>query len=154
MAQVTVTSLEELQGLVGQTVGPTDWREVTQELINTFAEVSGDHQWIHLDVDRAREESPYGTTIAHGNFTLSAIDGLRGQLFAMPLVKMAVNYGWDKVRFPAPVPTGSRIRTTGEMVSLDEIGAGWWQAVTRFTVEVEGTEKPACVADSVGRLLV
>ncbi len=154
MAQVTVTSLEELQALVGKTVGPSRWRDITQQLVDTFAEVSGDHQWIHVDVERAKAESPYGTTIAHGNLTLATIDGVRDDLFAFPVVKLGVNYGWDRVRFPAPVPTGSRIRATAETVSLDEVGGGWWQIVSRFTVEVEGNEKPACVADSVGRFLL
>jgi acyl dehydratase len=154
VAQVTVSSLDELRDLVGVPVGPSGWREVTQELVDTFAEVSGDHQWIHVDVERARTESPFGTTIAHGNLTLSAIDGFRDALFAFPVVKLGVNYGWDRVRFPAPVPTGSRIRASAETVQLTEVGGGWWQVVTRFTVEVEGSEKPACVADSVGRFLI
>jgi acyl dehydratase len=154
MPEVTISTLDELRDLVGVTVGPSAWREITQELVDTFAEVSGDDQWIHCDVERARAESPFGTTIAHGNLTLSAIDGLRKALFAYPLARMGVNYGWDKVRFPAPVPTGARIRATGELLSIDEVGGGWWHIVTRFTVEVEGADKPACVADSVGRLLV
>jgi acyl dehydratase len=154
MAKVTVSTLEELRELVGTPVGPSAWREISQDLVDTFATVSGDHQWIHVDVERARAESPFGTTIAHGNLTLSAIDGFRYELFAFPVVKLGVNYGWDRVRFPAPVPTGSRIRATAETTSLDEIGDGWWQVVTRFTVEVEGADKPACVADSVGRFLL
>jgi acyl dehydratase len=151
---ITVNGIEELKGLAGQTVGPSDWREVTQEDIDRFAELSRDHQWIHVDIERARRESPFGTTVAHGNLTLSLIDGFRPSLLESTGFKLGVNYGWNKVRFPAPVPAGTRVRATGEVISVDEVGNGWWQVVTRFTVEVEGSEKPACVGDSVGRALV
>jgi acyl dehydratase len=153
MAIVTASGIDELKALIGQEVGPGEWREVTQELINTFAEVSGDDQWIHVDVDRAKNESPFGTTIAHGNLTLSMIDGFRLGLIKSEGFALGVNYGWNKVRFPAPVPVRSRVRAKAEVVSVDEAGGGWWQIVTRFTVEVEGNEKPACVAESVGRAL-
>jgi acyl dehydratase len=154
MTLVTVTSIDELRALVGTTIGPSGWREVTQEDVDAFAAVSGDHQWIHVDVERAKAESPFGGTIAHGNLTLSMIDGFRGELMRSSGFKLGVNYGWNKVRFPAPVPTGSRIRVTVEVASVNEVGAGWWQVVQRFTVEVDGVAKPACVADSVGRVLV
>jgi acyl dehydratase len=150
---VTVSGIEELKGLVGQTIGPSDWHEVTQDLINQFADISRDHQWIHVDVERAKTESPFGTTVAHGNLTLSMIDGFRQSLMESSGFRMGVNYGWNKVRFPAPVPSGSRIRAGIEVLSVDEIGAGWHQVVQRWTVEVEGSEKPACVAESVSRLL-
>jgi acyl dehydratase len=153
MALVTANGIDELKALIGQEVGPSDWRDVTQELINTFAEVSGDDQWIHVDVERAKTESPFGTTIAHGNLTLSLIDGLRLGLIKSEGFALGVNYGWNKVRFPAPVPAGSRVRAKAEVVSVDEVGGNWWQIVTRFTIEVEGNEKPACVAESVGRAL-
>ena len=104
MAPLTVNGIEELQGLVGKTIGPSDWREVTQEMIDTFAELSGDDQWIHVDVERAKKESPFGTTVAHGNLTLSMIDGFRRDLLESGGFKLGVNYGWNKVRFPAPVP--------------------------------------------------
>jgi acyl dehydratase len=149
----TVNGIEELKGLVGQTIGPSDWREVTQELIDQFAEVSGDDQWIHVDTERAKTESPFGTTVAHGNLTLSMIDGFRSGLMESSGFKMGVNYGWNKVRFPAPVPAGSRIRASIETLSVDELGGGWYQIAQKWTVEVEGNEKPACVAESVGRLL-
>ena len=154
MAPLTVSGIEELQELVGKTIGPSDWREVTQEMINTFAEISGDDQWIHVDVERAKKESPFGTTVAHGNLTLSMIDGIRRDVLQSGGFKLGVNYGWNKVRFPAPVPAGSRIRASAEVVSVDDVGGGWWQVVQRWTVEVEGNEKPCCVADSVGRALV
>src|SRR5881275_821134 len=153
MALVTANGIDELKALIGQEVGPSEWREVTQELINTFAEVSGDDQWIHVDVERAKTESPFGTTIAHGNLTLSTIDGLRRGLIESTGFKLGVNYGWNKVRFPAPVPVGSRLRARAEVVSVDDVGGGWYQVVTRFTVEAEGGDKPVCVAESVGRAL-
>jgi acyl dehydratase len=153
MAQVTINGIEEARAMVGKTVGPSAWREVTQADIDDFARLSGDDQWIHVDVERAQRESPFGTTIAHGNLTLSLIDGMRRALVTTTGFKLGVNYGWNKVRFPAPVPAGSRVRATAEIVSLDEVGDGWYQQVTRFTVEVEGGVKPCCVADSVGRVL-
>ena len=153
MATVQVQGIEGLKELLGKQIGPSEWREVTQEDINTFADLSGDHQWIHVDVERAKNESPFGTTVAHGNLTLSMIDGMRLELLNSSGFKLGVNYGWNKVRFPAPVPSGARIRATAEVVEIDDVGGGWWQIVTRFTVEVEGNDKPACVADSVGRAL-
>jgi len=154
MATVEIDGLEGARALVGQTVGPTAWREVTQDDIDLFARLSGDDQWIHVDVERAKSESPFGQTIAHGNLTLSLIDGFRKQLFSVTGVKLGVNYGWNKVRFPAPVPAGSRVRASAELVSVEELDGGWFQQVTRFTLEVEGSEKPCCVADSVGRALL
>jgi acyl dehydratase len=153
MATVQIQGIEGLKALQGETIGPSEWREVTQEDVNTYADLSGDHQWIHVDVERAKTESPFGTTIAHGNLTLSLIEGQRLELFESTGFKLGVNYGWNKVRFPAPVPAGSRIRTTAEVVEVEEVGGGWFQVVTRFKVEVEGNDKPACVADSVGRAL-
>jgi acyl dehydratase len=150
---IEVQGVEGLQELIGKQVGPSEWREVSQEKIDEFAELSGDDQWIHVDVERAMTESPFGTTVAHGNLTLSMIDGFRRDLIASTGFKLGVNYGWNKVRLPAPVPSGSRIRATAEVVEVEDVGGGWWQIVTRFTVEVEGSEKPACVADSVGRAL-
>jgi acyl dehydratase len=154
MAIVEIKDIEEAKALVGQTAGPCEWREVSQAAIDDFARLSGDDQWIHVDVERAKTESPYGVTIAHGNLTLSMIDGMRLELVSMSGAKMGVNYGWNRVRFPAPVPAGSRIRSTIEFVSVDEIGDGWYQQTTRFKVEVEGNEKPCCVAEHVGRVLV
>ncbi len=154
MALVRINGIEEAKALVGQTVGPCEWREVTQADIDDFARLSGDDQWIHVDVERAERESPFGTTIAHGNLTLSMIDGMRLALVESSGYRLGVNYGWNKVRFPAPVPAGSRIRASIEFLSVDEVGDGWYQQLTRFTVEVEGTEKPCCVAQHVGRVLV
>jgi acyl dehydratase len=153
MAALTLDGIDALRELIGREVGPTGWREITQADIDAFADLIDDHQWIHTDPERAARESPYGTAVAHGNLTLSMIDGLRSQLIEHRGVVMGINYGWNKVRFPAPVPAGSRIRATAEVVSVDELGDGWWQVVTRIRVAVEGSEKPACVADAVGRLL-
>ena len=153
MAVAEVKGVEGLKELVGRTIGPGEWREVTQEDIDTFARLSGDDQWIHVDVERARRESPFGTTVAHGNLTLSLIDGLRKELIQSSGFKLGVNYGWNKVRFPAPVPAGSRVRARAEVLELEEVGGGWYQVVTRFTLELEGSDKPCCVADSVGRAL-
>ena len=153
MATVQVEGIEGLKSLLGEQIGPSEWREVTQEDINAFADLSGDHQWIHTDVERAKNESPFGTTVAHGNLTLSMIDGMRLELLSSSGFKLGVNYGWNRVRFPAPVPAGSRIRATAEVTEVEDVGGGWWQVLTRFTVEVEGSDKPACVADSVGRAL-
>ena len=150
---ITVNGIEELRALVGRQIGPSDWREVTQDLIDRFADVSGDHQWIHVDPERARGESPFGTTVAHGNLTLSMIDGFRSGVLESTGFKMGVNDGWNKVRFPAPVPAGARIRASVETVSVDDLGGGWFQVAQKWTVEVEGSEKPACVAESVGRVL-
>jgi acyl dehydratase len=154
MEPVQVEGIDQLQELIGRELGPTEWLEITQEDIDKFADVSRDHQWIHVDTDRAAKESPYGTTVAHGDLTLSLIEHLRPQLIRNTGVKMGINYGFDKVRFPAAVPAGSRIRARAEVVSVKELGDGWWHVVTKFTVEGEGQEKPVCVAESVGRALI
>ena len=153
MALMTVNGIDELRELVGESVGPGDWREVTQQDVDDFARLTGDDQWIHVDVERAKNESPFGGTVAHGNLTLSMIDGFRRDVLASSGFKLGVNYGWNKVRFPAPVPTGSRVRASVTLDSVDELGDGWWQVVQTWIVEVEGNEKPVCVATSVGRVL-
>ncbi|MCW3029554.1 MAG: acyl dehydratase [Solirubrobacterales bacterium] len=153
MPKAVANGIEDVRALKDQVVGPSGWREVTQEMINRFAELSGDDQWIHVDTERAELESPFGTTVAHGNLTLSMIDGLRKELSEWSGFKLGINYGWNKVRFPAPVAAGARVRCYLQVVEVSELGDGWFQIVTRFTVEAEGTEKPVCVADSVGRVL-
>jgi len=147
---ITVSGIEELKGLVGQTIGPSEWREVTQAAIDGFAEISGDDQWIHVDVERAKTESPFGTTIAHGNLTLSMIDGFRSGLMESTGFKMGVNYGWNKVRFPAPVPVGSRVRAGATLESVTPIDGGVHMQIA-VTVEIEGGSKPAMVATSLSR---
>ena len=113
MAVAEVQGIEGLKALMGKEIGPGEWREVSQRDIDLFADLSGDHQWIHTDVERAKTESPFGTTVAHGNLTLSLIDGLRLDLISSSGFALGVNYGWNKVRFPAPVPAGSRVRAQG-----------------------------------------
>jgi acyl dehydratase len=128
-------------------------------MIDTFAELSGDHQWIHVEVERAAKESPFGTTIAHGNLTLSMIDGFRLDLIEVKSgFSMGVNYGWNKVRFPSPVPAGSKVRASAELTEINDLGNGWVETVTKITVEVQTPDgeigqKPCCVAESVTRLL-
>jgi acyl dehydratase len=155
MERIDISGPESIVEMVGKAVGPTEWREVTQEMIDTFAQLSGDHQWIHVDVERARDESPFGTTIAHGNLTLSMIDGFRDQLVTVDreAFVLGVNLGWNRVRFPAPVRSGSRIRASAELIGSTDKPGGWIESVTLFTVEVDGEEKPCCVAESVTRLL-
>jgi acyl dehydratase len=149
MATVEVQGVEGMQSLLGPEIGPSEWRTVTQDDIDAFA----DDQWIHVDVERAKSESPFGTTIAHGNLTLSLVDGFRKQLITSTGFALGVNYGWNKIRFPAPVPADARVRARAEVVSIDEKGGGWWEVVTRFTLEVEGNEKPCFVGDSVTRVM-
>ena len=153
MAPLTVNGIDELRELIGQPVGPSDWVQITQDEIDKFADVARDHQWIHVDVERAERESPFGTTIAHGNLTLSLVDGFRSELISSTGFALGVNYGWDKIRFPAPVPVDSKVRAKAEVVSVEEKGGGWYQVVTRFTLEVEGGEKPCFVGDSVTRVM-
>ena len=138
---------------VGTILGPTGWRTVTQDDIDAFAALSGDRQWIHTDVGRATRESPYGTTIAHGNLTLALIDGFRDELVPVTTgARMGVNMGYDRVRFPAPVPSGGEVRASLEVVSVAERGE-WREVIQRFTVELRGGDRPVCVADSVIRVL-
>jgi len=153
MATVEVQGVEGMQALLGQEVGPSEWRSVSQADIDAFADLSGDDQWIHVDVERAKSESPYGTTIAHGNLTLAMVDGFRKELISSSGFALGVNYGWNKIRFPAPVPVDSRVRGKAEVVSIDDKGEGWYEVVTRFTLEVEGNEKPCFVGDSVTRVM-
>ncbi len=143
-----MVSFEELPSLVGQEVGVSDWFEVTQERINMFAEATGDHQWIHVDVDRAAQELPTGTTIAHGFLTLSLIPMLGAQIMGISGVSRGINYGCNKVRFTNMVPTGSRVRARQKMVSATAKGGGT-QLISEFTIEVEGQDRPACIAESI-----
>ena len=145
-----IASLDELKGLVGQEVAVSDWIEITQDRINRFADATGDHQWIHLDAERARRESPYGTTIAHGFLTLSLLPMFLERSLVMRDVKMCVNYGSNKVRFPAPVPVGSRLRAHIALLSVDDITGGA-QVVWLVTMEREGSDKPVCVVESITR---
>src|SRR5258705_6393427 len=118
MAKREFAHPNELHKYVGQEIGVSDWVEVSQDRINRFADLTGDHQWIHVDVERAKNESPFGTTVAHGTLTLSLIDGMRLDMLESSGFQLGVNYGWNKVRFPAPVPAGSRVRATAELISV------------------------------------
>jgi len=124
MATVEIQGVEGMQSVLGQEIGPSDWRTVTQADIDTFAELSGDDQWIHVDVERAKNESPFGTTIAHGNLTLSLVDGFRKDLISSSGFALGVNYGWNRIRFPAPVSVDSKVRGKAEVISIDEKGGG------------------------------
>jgi acyl dehydratase len=134
---------------VGQHLGYSDWLEIDQQRIDLFADATGDHQWIHVDPVRAAE-GPFGRTIAHGYLTLSLANLFLPQIMRVDNVSMGVNYGCEKVRFPAPVPVGSRVRGGGEVISAEEVKGGV-QVVVRVTIEVEGSERPACVVDTISR---
>ncbi|MBU7599819.1 MaoC family dehydratase [Streptomyces sp. P38-E01] len=146
----TFGSAAELQDAVGGELGPGDWLEVDQQRVDLFAEATGDHQWIHVDPARAAE-GPFGTTIAHGYLTLSLLPYLVPQVLRVENARMGVNYGVNKVRFPAPVPVGSRVRARVRIADVSETADGGVQVTTRVTVEREGGEKPVCVAESVSR---
>jgi len=146
----TTTTLAELPGLVGQELGTSDWYEVTQEAVNQFADATGDHQWIHVDVERAKAESPYGGPIAHGFMTLSLLVPLASGTYKITDTKMGVNYGLNKVRFPAPVPVGSKVRARVVLQDCKQIQGGV-QNTLAVTVEREGGDKPVCIAEPVFR---
>ncbi|WP_299954804.1 MaoC family dehydratase [uncultured Modestobacter sp.] len=146
----TTTTIAELPSLTGQELGTSDWFEVTQERVNTFADATGDHQWIHVDVERAKAESPFGGPIGHGYLTLSLVVPMYSQVLSVSDAKMGVNYGLNKVRFPAPVPVGSRIRLTATLNDVTEI-AGGLQLTIGAVIEREGGEKPVCIAELVFR---
>jgi acyl dehydratase len=147
--------METLQGIAGvkakagQEWGRSDWLQVTQDRIDQFADATDDHQWIHVDAERAKK-GPFGTTIAHGFLTLSLIPGLVSSFVKVDGVKMGINYGLNKVRFPSPVRVGSRVRAVSKNMSVDDVEGGV-QVVNQVTIEIEGQEKPACVAETVSR---
>lgn len=144
-------SLTDLSGAVGTDLGATEWLTISQERINQFADATGDHQWIHVDTEAAKQ-GPFGTTIGHGYLTMSLCAVFLGQLLSVGGISMGINYGVDKARFITPVPSGARVRGTGEVVSATEI-AGGAQVVVRITIELEGAAKPAAVVDTVTRYL-
>jgi acyl dehydratase len=145
-------SLDELRAAVGEELGTSDWLEVDQKRIDLFAEATGDHQWIHVDPEKAAS-GPFGTTIAHGYLTLSLIPQFTFSLLKVEGVTMGVNYGVNKVRFPSPVPVGSRLRASSRLAEVTEVPGGA-QIVTVVTIEREGGEKPVCVAETVARYYV
>jgi acyl dehydratase len=145
-----IASVEELKSLIGQEVAVTDWFIVSQERVNQFADATGDHQWIHLDVERARKETPYGGTIAHGFLTLSLLPMVMQSAVSMAPSKMSLNYGLSKVRFPSPLPVGSRVRGRMLLQDVEDIEGGV-QVSWKVTLEREGGDKPVCVAESIAR---
>jgi acyl dehydratase len=147
---VTANGLDELKAMAGTDLGHTRWLEITQDRVSAFADVTGDHQWIHVDREKAAA-GPFGGTIAHGFLTLSLVIPLFSELAEVRGVSMGINYGLNRVRFPAPVPVGSRIRLAGQLGAVEDAGVNAVQAVVDVTIEVEGGEKPACVAQAVYR---
>jgi acyl dehydratase len=150
MAARTINGLDELRSLVGQHLGYSDYVEITQEQINAFADATGDHQWIHVDVEKAKA-GPFGTPIAHGYLTLSLGPMLSPQVYRVEGFKMGVNYGAEKIRFPSPVPVGSKLRLGVTPLEVTEV-AGGIQTKMEFSFEVEGASKPSCVAEVLFRL--
>jgi acyl dehydratase len=147
---VIIDGLDELRAAAGTHLGYSDWIVVDQERVNGFADATGDHQWIHVDVERARRESPFGGPIAHGYLTLSLSNALLPTIVDVRGISMGVNYGVDKVRFPVPVLVGARVRAGAELVEVTEV-AGGVQTKMRITIEIEDGDKPACIIDALSR---
>jgi acyl dehydratase len=148
-----ISSFDDAVGLVGRELGVGEWKEIDQKRIDAFADVTEDHQWIHIDVDRAKAESPYGTTIAHGFLTLSMIPAMSKDNFRVENAKMAINYGLNKVRFLAAVPSGGRIRARSELVDAAKVDDSTVNLVVKHTIELDGSEKAAAVAETIMRVL-
>ena len=146
---LTISGIEGMRARVGEELGVSDWHEVSQEAIDAFADDTGDHQWIHVDPERAKD-TPFGGTIAHGLYTLSLGPQFAYSLYEIEGVAFALNYGYNKVRFPAPLPVGSRLRMRATLTSVDDVPGGAQVTVTQ-TFEREGGDKPVCVAESVSR---
>lgn len=149
MSNVTITNPEQLLSLDGKTIGTTEWLTISQQRINLFAEATNDHQWIHVDEERAAK-GPFGACIAHGYLTMSLASDFLDQLMTIENLAMGVNYGCNKIRFPAPVPVGSQVRGRGDVISVEKVGEAY-QAVIRVTIEIEGSERPGCVIDTISR---
>jgi acyl dehydratase len=151
MSPATTTTLAELPSLKGQALGSSEWFEITQERVNTFADATDDHQWIHVEPERAAAESPFGGPVAHGFLTLSLYVPMWSQVLRVTGATMGVNYGLNKVRFPAPVPVGARIRLTATLLDVEEVKGGL-QLTVAGVIEREGSDKPVCVLESLTRL--
>jgi acyl dehydratase len=147
----TFTSPEELIAAVGEHLGYCDWRQIDQEQVNLFADATGDHQWIHVDTEKAAQ-GPFGTTIAHGYLMLSLLPALVSDVYRVQGIRMGINYGLNKVRFPAVLPVGSKIRVGATLLAVDPTPDGGYQIVNEATLEREGGEKPCCVAQTIARL--
>ncbi len=152
MAITMINGLDELRSAVGRDLGTSDWLEITQARVDTFADATGDHQWIHVDVERARAESPFGGPIAHGYLTLALTNLFLPQVVEVTGISSGVNYGVGKVRFPAAVPVGSRVRGRVVLDAAEDVRGGV-QTTMVITVELEGSEKPACVVEAISRWL-
>jgi len=152
MSKTVFDGIDEVRAAIGRHLGHSEWSEVTQEQVNQFADATGDHQWIHVDVERAKAESPFGGPIAHGYLTLALTNLFLPQVVEVRNVSMGLNYGTGKVRFPSPVPVGSRLRAGVELTAVDDIKGGI-QTTMVITVEREGSDKPACVLESLSRYL-
>jgi len=148
-----IKSIDDAQSLVGQELGVSQWLEIDQKRINDFADVTGDHQWIHVDVERTKAESPYRTTIAHGFLTLSLIPALSKDNFRVENAKLAINYGLNKVRFVAAVPVDSRVRVRSELADAAEVDDNTVNLTVRHTIEIDGVDKPAAVAEMIVRVI-
>jgi len=148
-----ITSIDDATGLVGSELGVSEWLEIDQQRINDFADVTGDHQWIHVDVERAKAESPYGAPIAHGFLTLSMIPALSKDNFRVQNAQLVINYGLNKVRFLSAVPVGSRIRVRSELADAVAKDPTTVDLTVRHTIEIDGVEKPAAVAEMIARVL-
>jgi acyl dehydratase len=146
---LVIPSVSALKSFVGQKLGPSEWVTVGQEQIDAFARATGDHQWIHVDVERARRESPFGGPIAHGYLTIALAPVLLPRLVEVKGVRMAVNYGLDKMRLPAPVPAGARVRLAAELKNVREMPSGAAHTTIGLVFEVEGGDKPVCTADAI-----
>jgi len=151
MSSAVFRSVQEYQAAVGQSYGPTDWLLVDQNRINLFAEATGDQQWIHVDPERAAD-GPFGGTIAHGYLSLALVNLFLPQLVRAEGMRHGINYGCDRVRFPAALRSGSRLRGRAQLLAVEDLGGGARQAKIRVTLEAEGVEKPVCVADTLSRL--
>ena len=149
MTKTTFENPGDLMGKEGLKIGPSDWMEMTQDRVNTFADATGDHQWIHVDEEKAKK-GPFGAPIAHGYLTLSLAAKLMPEIIEIKNMSMGVNYGTEKTRFINPVKVGSRIRGHGEFVEIKEVPGGY-QSTLRVTIEIEGEDKPACVVDTISR---
>jgi acyl dehydratase len=142
--------VSDLKAHASEHLGNSDWHEVTQDQVNLFADATGDHQWIHVDPERAKS-GPFGGTIAHGYLTMSLVPALLQEVWQVSGMKMGLNYGINKLRFPSPVPVGSKVRADATLAKVEDVGGGGQQATLNVTIEVQGQDKPACVAEVVYR---
>jgi acyl dehydratase len=147
---LTINGIEDLKGRVGQELGVSEWKEITQDVIDAFAEATGDDQFIHVDPEKAAQ-TPFGGTIAHGLLTLSLGPKFSYDMYTVENIAFGINYGYDRVRFPAPVPVNAKLRMRAELTSIDDVAGGVQLKITQ-TFEVEGGEKPVCVAEQLVRL--